>query len=305
MLKRLSTSGEVEVFKQISPIADRYQATVYRKVRIADVIDIKQLSRGSLGSYALAAHFDFVVADKTEHPQFALEFDGSGHSPSHDYKKDQICRLADLALFRVDLRSTRIQTARLRFLEYLAHLWFLGNRFKEMLVTGTLPADEPFVMSGFLRPNAKNVFDSEFDLVGPSRSKLVRLCKKRNLPGGPLWHLLLAWALLAHDEGSYVSFCSFPLNHTTLFGRAVLGLKTPHLGALAAVPFARHELGQFCAALAIEDLVEEIKLQQSGAGNALRTQHDVLSEITTLKNRGYKTLQGGYSRHDELANAVL
>ena len=102
-----------------SPIADRYQATVYRKVRIADVIDIKQLDPGSLRSYALAAHFDFVVVDKTEYPQFALEFDGSGHTPLHDHKKDKICCLADLALFRADLRSTRIKTAKLLFLEYL------------------------------------------------------------------------------------------------------------------------------------------------------------------------------------------
>jgi len=226
MLKRLSTSGEVEVFKQISAIADRYQATVYRKVRTADVIDIQQLHPGSLGSYALAAHFDFVIADETERPQFALEFDGSGHTPSHDHKKDKICYLADLALFRADLRSTRIETARLRFLEYLVHLWFLGNRFKEMVASGILPADEAFMMSGFLRPNAKNIFDSEFNLLGEARGKFNSFCKKSNLPGGPCWHLSLTEALLARDVNAYIAFCSFLVNATVLYGRAVVGLKT-------------------------------------------------------------------------------
>jgi hypothetical protein len=103
------------------------------------------------------AHFDFVIADETEQPQFVLEFDGPGHSPSHDHKKDKICRLADLALFRVDLRSTRIETAQLRFLEYLVHLWFLGNQFQEMLAAGTLPPDEAFMMSGFLRQCQKHI----------------------------------------------------------------------------------------------------------------------------------------------------
>lgn len=207
MLRKLSTRREVEVFEQISPIAARYQATVYRKVRIADVIDIKQLSASTLRGYALAAHFDFVVADETERPQFALEFDGSGHTPSHDHKKDKICFLADLALFRADLRSTRFKTARLRFLEYLVNFWFLGNKFKEMLATGMLPADEPFMISGFLRPNATNIFDSEFNLLVRARGKLVNCCKKRNLRGGPCWHLSLTDALLAHDDGGYVAFC--------------------------------------------------------------------------------------------------
>jgi hypothetical protein len=131
-------------------------------------------------------------------------------------------------------------------------------------------------------------------------------CKKNNLPGGPCRHLSLAEALLARDVGDYVAFCSFPVNATTLYGRAVVGLKIPHLGALAHLPFARQEIGQFCTALAIEDLVEEIKLYQSNAGHAVRMQHEVMNEITTLKRQGYETLLAcGNSRHYELANAVL
>jgi hypothetical protein len=216
MLKKLSTKGEQEVFNQVSPIADRYGASVYRKVRIADVVDIERLNGRPLGTYALQAHFDFVIADESERPLFAVEFDGSGHSPSHDSKKDEICREANLALFRVNFDATRIYTVCLKFLEYLVHLWFLGSAFEEMRTAGSVSADEPFMMSGFLKPNPKNVFDSEFNLLGHARGKLVAACKRNNLPGGPLWHFLLAEALLFHDDGNYIAFCSSPLCATKL-----------------------------------------------------------------------------------------
>jgi len=193
--------------KQIAPIADRYRSSIYRKVRIADVVDIKRLSSSSLRKYALMAHLDFVVADENEQPLFAVEFDGPGHSPSHDAEKDEIFRLADLALFRVDLRSSRLETAQLSLLEYLVHLWFLGNQFREMRATGGMSADEAFMMSGFLRSDAKNIFDSEFDLLGSARSKLYSDCKKNDLPGGP--HLL-ASVLLAEDDSRYIAFLQPP-----------------------------------------------------------------------------------------------
>jgi hypothetical protein len=302
MLKKLSTKGETEVFKQISPVADRYRSAIYRKMRVADVVDIKRLNAGSLRSYALMAHFDFVVADENEQPLFAVEFDGPGHSPLHDAKKDEICRVADLALFRVDLRSSRLEMAQLTLLEYLVHLWFLGNQFLEMRATGTVSSDEAFMMSGFLRSYAKNVFDSEFDLLGSARSKLYSYCEKNNLPGRPN---LMAWVLLANDDSGYIAFCSFTVNATKLYGRAAFGLKTPHLGVLADLYFARQEIGQFCTALAIEDLIEEIRLYLSGAGHAVRLRNDVVTEINELKVRGYKHLLAFYSDpDDELSRAA-
>lgn len=302
MLKRLSTKGETEVFKQISPVADRYQSAIYRKVRVADVVDIKRLRASPLRSYALMAHFDFLVADENEQPLFAVEFDGPGHSPLHDAKKDEICRLADLALFRVDLRSSRLETAQLNLLEYLMHLWFLGNQFLKMRATGVVSADEAFMMSGFLRSDAKNVFDSEFDLLGSARSKLYGYCKKNNLPDG---HHLLACVLLAQDDSGYIAFCSLPVNATKLYGRAAFGLKTPHLGVLADLYFARQEIGQFCTAMAIEDLIEEIRRYLSGAGHSIRLRNDIMTEINELKHRGYKYLLAHYfGDDDELSRAA-
>jgi hypothetical protein len=41
MLKRLSNRGEVYVHDLLAPAAARHGAEIYRKVRIADVVDIE------------------------------------------------------------------------------------------------------------------------------------------------------------------------------------------------------------------------------------------------------------------------
>jgi hypothetical protein len=176
MLKKLSNLGEDRVYRQIAPVADRYGAEIFRKIRVADVVDISKL-RNEFNRYALMAHFDFVVANQDYAPHFAVEFDGPGHSTKDDAKKDEICREADLALFRVNLPTSQSQIGRLSFLNYLIHLWFLGRKFEEMRAAGELPPDEPFMMSGFLKPDAKHIFDSDFDLLSAARGKINAFCK--------------------------------------------------------------------------------------------------------------------------------
>jgi hypothetical protein len=156
MLRRILNHGEERVREQIVPATTRYDAHVYPKVRIADTIVLEGLEQ-ALKKYALMAHFDFLVADDGHRPRFAVEFDGPGHSVENDAKKDQICRQVDLALFRVNLRMSRSKIGDLTFLNYLVHLWFLALRFKEMQSAGDLPPDEAFMISGFLRPDAKHV----------------------------------------------------------------------------------------------------------------------------------------------------
>ena len=48
MLKTLSNVGEMRVYRQIEPITVRCGASVYLKVRIADVVDIDKLTLGSM-----------------------------------------------------------------------------------------------------------------------------------------------------------------------------------------------------------------------------------------------------------------
>jgi hypothetical protein len=53
MLKKLSNTSEKKVYDQIAPEAAKYGASVYRKIRVADAIDIEQLPSRSSGTYAL------------------------------------------------------------------------------------------------------------------------------------------------------------------------------------------------------------------------------------------------------------
>ena len=145
MLKKLSNKSEKKVYEQIASEAAKYGASVYRKMRVADVIEIEQLPSRPLGTYALQAHFDFVVGDAEENPLFAVEYDGPGHDNKNDWKKDEICLKAGIALFRVDLQSSRVETAQMSFLRYLVNLWFLAAKFAEMQASGELSPDEPFV----------------------------------------------------------------------------------------------------------------------------------------------------------------
>ena len=78
MLKRLSNYGEQRVHDEIVATADHYAANIYRKVRLADVIDISKLPSRELGRFALQSHFDFCICDDSHMPAFAIEFDGSG-----------------------------------------------------------------------------------------------------------------------------------------------------------------------------------------------------------------------------------
>lgn len=289
MFKKLSNLGEQRVFDELKPAGERYGAEVYRKVRIADVVDIGCLPF-DLGGYALKAHFDFVVTDHQHMPQFALEFDGTGHSTTHDAKKDELCRLTDSALFRVDLRSSQDCTDEMSFLGYLVHLWFLARAFHEAQARGDIPLDEPFVASGFLRPDAKSVFDSEFDLVGPARSKINRFCARNNLSEGASSYWRLAELLMVDPGGQYAAFCSLPVGDIKLYGQKRLAFRAPSFGALEEVPFARHEIGQFCIAGAHADLLEELKLFHLGERRVLTRLDEVSEQIEALKQRGFEML---------------
>lgn len=90
----------------------------------------------------------------------------------------------------------------------------------------------------------------------------------------------------------------------TLYGRSARAVKMPHVGKLEQLPFAIHEIGQFCTALAIEDLIDEMRLHQSGAGHVIRSQEDVLSEIIALRQRGIRPLFANSGNDSELARVI-
>lgn len=282
MLKRLSNRGELYVHDRLAPAAARHNAEIYRKVRIADVVDIGGLNSRELGRFALMGHFDFAVTDRNHDPQFAIEFDGTGHDDKNDHLKDEICRQSGLALFRLTTSSSRVRIREGSFVAYLVDVWFYCQEFARMQVAGEIPHDEPFMMSGFLKPDAKNIFDSEFVYTSSAMGRLTRLLNS----GNPLEHLKAASLSMIGPEGQYAAFA----RHGDLCGRYRIALRTISWGALDASSAAR-ELSEFCHALAYHDLCEEIEAVRLDPRVA-RSVATITEEVANLKSSGFRMVLG-------------
>lgn len=87
---------------------------VYAAVAMKDVIDRepKEELGKTLREHLQASHFDFVVTNQQGEAEFAIEFDGMSHhtQPEQreaDVRKNQLCHLAELPLWRID--STELE----------------------------------------------------------------------------------------------------------------------------------------------------------------------------------------------------
>jgi hypothetical protein len=270
------------MYDLLATAASCHDAEIYRKVRIADVVDVDDVTSRELGRFALMGHFDFVVTDHNHDPQFAIEFDGGGHDDKNDHIKDEICRQSGLALFRLTPSSSRVKIREASFVDYLMDVWFYGQEFARMQVAGEIPHDEPFMMSGFLKPNAKNIFDSEFSYRCSAMGRLTRLLNT----GNPLEHLNAASLSMIGPEGQYAAFAQ----HDDLCGRYRIAFRTIGWGSLDAFSAAR-ELSEFCHALAYYDLCEEIETVRRDPRLA-RPLAEITQEIAKLKSSGFRVVLG-------------
>src|SRR5690348_9621608 len=105
-VKRLINKSEEHELETLNSIVAPYNLHVNPKIRIADVFPIERSGISKeLYSYALMAHFDFLMTDETHVPQFAVEFDGQSHNAANtkirDAKKDELCRFFDFPLLRI------------------------------------------------------------------------------------------------------------------------------------------------------------------------------------------------------------
>jgi hypothetical protein len=282
MLKRLSNRSEAYVHELLAPAAKRHDAEIYRKVRIADVVNIDDLASREFGRFALMGHFDFVITDRAHKPQFAIEFDGGGHDDKNDRLKDEICRQSGLALFRLTPSASRVKIQQATFVAYLVDVWFYASEFARMQAAGEVGLDEPFMMSGFLKPDAKNIFDSEFVFIFSAMGRLTRLLNT----GNPLEHLKAASLSMIGPEGQYAAFA----RHGNMYGRYRITLRTISWGVLDAFSTTR-ELSEFCHALAYHDLCEEIETARA-TPHLARTVTEIKEEIAELKSNGFQMMLG-------------
>lgn len=136
----------------LEKVASRYQARIFSKVRVADVLNMQ---KGTLPDeefyYGLKAHFDFVVAEGTEQalPLFAVELDGKQHYSNskaieRDRLKNNICERLNMPILRIDTEYINREIQGFTLLSWLTELWFLQKGFYEAQERGEIPFDEDF-----------------------------------------------------------------------------------------------------------------------------------------------------------------
>lgn len=295
MLRKFRNRSEDQMQRQIRAAIIRHGAELHEKVRIADVIDISKLDTRGLGSYALQAHFDFVLIDEKQEAIVAIEFDGLGHDPTNDNKKNSICQQAGLPFFRVygfeEIREINAMT----LTRYLVELVFHARIFLQMQEEGKLASDEAFMLSGFLKHDAKHIFDSEFNFIGNTNGKLTRALREGGLDADALPHLSICRLTLQAPDGRLHAFMCIDSSVGPIFGTASLRVALASWGFLANLGTISAEIAQFVNGMAADSLLENIRLITDGHGHAVTDTDEMLTELKMLRSQGYNLIMGSGS----------
>lgn len=293
MLRKFCNSSEDRIQQQIRAVIERHGAELHEKVRVADIIDIMWLDRRKLGTYALQAHFDFVLIDGDGQAVFAIEFDGPGHNSRNDEKKDLICQQAGLPLFRIfgfqEVREINAMT----LTRYLVELVFHARAFQQMKEEGQLGPTEPFMLSGFLKEDAKHIFDSEFDFVANTNGKLSRALKQNGLAEDELPHLSISRLVVRSLDDHLRAYISINSSKGAIMGSASVRVSLPSAGFLAEIGQIPMEIAQFADGMASDSLLENIRLVGSDAGHVVTATDEYLEEIADLARQGFCLAFGG------------
>ncbi len=149
--KRIENKQEERTHKILNDIAREYEAKIFTKIRVADVLEIRNsgLSNNEY-SYALKAHFDFVVVNKNFMPEFAVEFDGLQHkydakSIYRDELKNNICLKLEFPLLRITSEYFEKIGRFPTILNWITELYFIREAFDAAQNKGEIPLDEPWM----------------------------------------------------------------------------------------------------------------------------------------------------------------
>ena len=130
----------------LQEVANKHDAKVYAKVRVADVLELdrKQLTQEQI-SYGMKAHFDFTVTRADDLPILAVEFDGDYHK--HDFDairrdrlKNSICDKLEMPLLRIN-SSFLWRAGNYSVLGWLIELAYIFEGYMEAEARGELPFD--------------------------------------------------------------------------------------------------------------------------------------------------------------------
>ncbi|MBR9970580.1 hypothetical protein [Magnetospirillum sulfuroxidans] len=221
------------------------------------------------------------------------DFDGPGHTPANDGKKDSICQFANLPLLRVYGFEQVREINAITLARYLVELLFHARVFDRMREEGTIAPDEPFILSGFLKPEAKHIFDSEFDFVANGNGKLTKQLRMRGLASDPLPHLSISRLTLRAPDGCLYAFIGINSSKGPIVGTANLRVTLASPGFLACLGTVATEIAEFAYGMAADNLLENIRLIAEGFGHVVTSTDEVLTELRTLGPLGYTLVMGG------------
>jgi len=156
----------------------KWNANVTIKVRVADVLEINNSGiSNERYSYALAAHFDFVITNSDYLPLFAVEFDGNYHYTDQDTLrkdiiKDGLVNEFGLPLLRIGANFLQ-SLGKFNLLSWLIDEWFFYKSFNQAQVEGLMGYDESYLYGSMFTFQDNKLISH--DPFYPYRKKLLSL----------------------------------------------------------------------------------------------------------------------------------
>ena len=149
MLKKILNLSEHLTHSRLNEICAEYDAVVYARVRLADVLPIENSGiSDSDYRFALQYHFDFIVASVDTTPLLAVEFDGPLHGTptqkARDRIKNRLSERFELPLLRINSSFVIQKYRNMDLLGWIIQVWFLQKSFDEQQRKGYIPEEEIF-----------------------------------------------------------------------------------------------------------------------------------------------------------------
>lgn len=102
----LLTKNELNFYRQLKTLIDRYDLIIFSKVRIADIISTDSFSEFNK---IRSKHIDFVICNQESCPLLFIELDDSTHNnyknKKNDIKKDNIFYSAGFKIIRIKVQD--------------------------------------------------------------------------------------------------------------------------------------------------------------------------------------------------------
>lgn len=215
MIKKLLNYSELVTDQRLREICEEFDAHVFPKVRVADVLKIEHSGIPvDLYRYALQAHFDFVVTDSKHLPLFAVEFDGPAHS-EHDAKcrdkmKKDICQRLEFSLLRINERYLSSDFSNWDLIRWFCTVFFVKQAWDKDVESGQISPDDSVFDPMFVSVKTKSGWRS-LELERTARAKLSELFREGKIPLHiPSWVIArdgdrclkaIAWIATSEDRG--------------------------------------------------------------------------------------------------------